>query len=214
MKTTLLALGTAAFMLAGTAACGGDEGGTGQASPSATATATSSATASHNEQDVMFAQMMIPHHRQAVQMSEIVADKSGNAEVKRLARQIEQAQAPEIETMTGWLKRWGATVPPEGGGAPSGGHGGHGDGGQDGAGQDGAGMPGMMTPEQMGELKKATGAGLDRMFLTMMIEHHEGAVAMAEDEQAKGADPEAKKLAGTIIKTQQDEIAKMRALLK
>ncbi|MFB4313087.1 DUF305 domain-containing protein [Actinomadura sp. 21ATH] len=108
--------------------------------------------------------------------------------------------------MTGWLRQWGADVPSEQGG--DGGHAGHG------GGHGGGEMPGMMTPAQMAKLGKATGAGLDRMFLTMMIEHHEGAVAMAEDEQAGGAHPAAREMAGTIIRTQRREIAEMRALLE
>ncbi|MFC5744029.1 DUF305 domain-containing protein [Actinomadura rugatobispora] len=201
MKTRILAIGATLLIGATAAACGGDDGtASGPVSPSAGAR-----TAQHNQQDVTFAQMMIPHHRQALEMSEAVAAKSTDAEVRRLAQQIEKAQGPEIATMTGWLRTWGATVPSENGSGHVGGHGGHGGGGE---------MPGMMTERQMADLEKAAGAARDRMFLTMMIEHHEGAIAMARDEQAKGAHPDARRLAGTIITAQQAEIAAMRALLK
>ncbi|MEW2355912.1 DUF305 domain-containing protein [Spirillospora sp. NPDC029432] len=208
MKRKLLIIGAAAVTLAGTAACGGEDGTAGAPATGAS-TGTAASQASHNRQDVTFAQMMIPHHRQAVQMSDMVIGKTRNAEVKALAEKIKKAQAPEIETMTGWLRQWGAEVPPE-----QGGDSGHGDQGSGHGGHGGHEMPGMMTPAQMAEMEKATGAGLDRMFLTMMIEHHEGAVAMAEDEQAKGAYPAAKAMAGTIIRTQRQEITEMRALLK
>ncbi|GAA3945399.1 DUF305 domain-containing protein [Actinomadura viridis] len=213
MRKLILVAGAVA--LVGTAACGGGDegtsGGSGHASPPAGA-ASSTPAARHNAQDVKFAQMMIPHHRQAVEMSKVVAARSGDPEVKRLAGQIERAQAPEISTMTGWLRQWGATVPPEDGGAGEGGHGGMDHGGMDHGGS-GGGMPGMMTGKQMADLGKATGAALDRMFLTMMIEHHEGAVVMAREEQSKGAHPDAKAMAAAIVRTQQTEIATMRGML-
>ncbi|MFF5260810.1 DUF305 domain-containing protein [Actinomadura viridis] len=212
MRKLILVAGAVA--LVGTAACGGGDegasGGSGHASPHAGA-ASSAPAARHNDQDVKFAQMMIPHHRQAVEMSKAVAAKSSDPEVKRLAGQIERAQAPEIATMTGWLRQWGATVPPEDGGAGEGGHGGMDPGGHGG---NGGGMPGMMTGKQMADLGKAKGAKLDRMFLTMMIEHHEGAVVMAREEQAKGAHPDAKAMAAAIVRTQEAEIAAMRGMLE
>ncbi|GAA4092795.1 DUF305 domain-containing protein [Actinomadura miaoliensis] len=197
-----------AVVLIGTAACGGgDDGGADGAAASASPSATASATARHNAQDVTFAQMMIPHHRQAVEMSRIVIKGSQDAQVRRLAQQIEKAQAPEIETMTGWLRAWGAEVPAEDDDMGAGGHGEHGAHG-------GGAMHGMMTEEQMEQLGRLKGERLDREFLTMMIEHHEGAVAMARQEQAKGADPAARNLAAAIIRTQQAEIDRMKALLK
>jgi uncharacterized protein (DUF305 family) len=213
--TTKFAM-VAAVVLIGTAACGGDDGGAGGAAAPATASATASAaapaTARHNAQDVTFAQMMIPHHRQAVEMTRIVLGKTRDPEIERLARQIEKAQSPEIETMTRWLRAWGAEVPAEDDGTGTGGHGGHeAHGGHD---AHGGAMPGMMTAEQMRRLGGLTGERLDREFLTMMIEHHEGAVTMARQEQAKGADPAARNLAASIIKTQQAEIDRMKTLLK
>ncbi|GLZ10122.1 lipoprotein [Actinomadura sp. NBRC 104425] len=207
MKTKFAVI--AAIVLIGTAACGGDDGGADGAAAPASGPATASATARHNAQDVTFAQMMIPHHRQAVEMTRIVIGKTKDPQIERLARQIAKAQSPEIETMTTWLRAWGAEVPAEDDAMGT-----SGDGGHSGHEAHGAAMHGMMTAEQMRKLSGLTGERMDRAFLTMMIEHHEGAVAMARQEQAKGADPAAKNLAASIIKTQQAEIDEMTTLLK
>ncbi|MDG9717163.1 DUF305 domain-containing protein [Streptomyces sp. DH24] len=188
------------------AACGGDgdggHGGHGASSPSAASSASADATAgAHNAQDVAFAQGMIPHHRQALEMARLAPDRAGSAEVKDLARRIEKAQDPEIRTMSGWLETWGEDVPRETPGADHSAHSGH------------SGMPGMMSEEDMAELEKASGKAFDAMFLTMMIEHHEGAVEMARTEKAEGRHGPAKKLAGAIATAQTEEIAEMNKLL-
>lgn len=152
--------------------------------------------ASHNEADVAFATGMIPHHQQALEMAEVAAERSADPKVKDLANRIEKAQDPEIEQMSGWLRDWGQPVP-----TPGGGHAGH------------SGMPGMMSDAEMGSLMKASGADFDRMFLEMMIRHHEGAIEMAKEEQDKGANAEAKQLAGSIATSQSAEIEEMRDLL-
>ncbi|GAA1550618.1 DUF305 domain-containing protein [Actinomadura kijaniata] len=187
----------------GTAACGGGGGTARDAHSPSSAPAATQAAGKYNAQDVMFAQMMIPHHRQAVEMSDIVLKGSTDPEIRKLAEQIRKAQGPEIETMTGWLREWGAPLPDDR--APATGHGGH---------EGHGGMAGMMTAAQMAEFRRLKGRELDRRFLTMMIEHHEGAVTMAKDEQAKGSHPAAKTMAGEIVRTQQQEITEMRGLLK
>ncbi|MFC7339974.1 DUF305 domain-containing protein [Saccharopolyspora griseoalba] len=149
----------------------------------------------HDEADVSFARGMVVHHQQAVEMSRLAADRAGSPQVRELAEQIEAAQGPEIERLEGWLRDWGA--------APAQ-HGGHGEDGQ---------MHGMMSAEQLHGLSRASGADFDRRFLSMMIEHHEGAVRMARTELDSGASPEAKRLAQGIIDTQQAEIDTMRGLL-
>ncbi|MFD8563590.1 DUF305 domain-containing protein [Streptosporangium canum] len=162
--------------------------------------------ASFNEADVTFAQTMITHHKQAVKMAELAEERAKNPEVKDLAAKIKAAQEPEIATMTGWLSEWGKPETPSGGEEhdmspmPSEGMGGHG-------------MPGMMTDEDMKKLEAAKGAEFDRMFLQMMTAHHKGAIEMAKTEQARGANPQAKKLAKTIETTQQAEIKEMQRLL-
>ena len=187
---------------------------TPSASTGATTEATSSASAEdmgeHNDADVMFAQMMIPHHKQAVEMSEMMLAKDGiSPEITDLATKIKDAQGPEIETMTGWLESWGEPMEPEGGmeGHDMGDMGSDADAGSMGS------MEGMMSEDQMSELDSAEGTEASRIFLESMTAHHEGAVSMAENEIENGQNPEAIELAETIVETQNAEIAEMEELL-
>ena len=136
-----------AAVLAFAAGCGGDNdsasSGNEQPAPSATASA-SAAASGHNEADVEFAQGMIPHHQQAVEMAELAGTRAANPKVKELGAKIAAAQAPEITQMTGWLTAWGASPP-----ATSGGHDMHGS------------MPGMMSDADMAALEKASGRDFD-----------------------------------------------------
>ena len=168
-------------------------------------TACSSKAKDHNAQDVAFAQGMIPHHQQAVEMSDMALAQASSAKVKDLATRIKLAQGPEIEQMKGWLSSWDEPLEAESGGMAGMNHGG-------GAMDDVAGM-GMMTDAQMQQLEGARGAEFDRMFLTMMIRHHEGAVTMARAELDKGKYPPAKQLAQAIVDAQQKEISEMQGLL-
>ncbi|WP_219415790.1 DUF305 domain-containing protein [Pseudonocardia nigra] len=198
----------AAVALAG---CGGEAAAPADSgSPPATSSAPTSTTAQADEQfneaDVRFAQMMIPHHRQAIEMAELAADRAQNQEVEALAEEVMAAQDPEIETMTGFLESWGAEVPADDSrGGMDHGDTGHGDMG---------GMSGMMTPEQMQQLRYASGPEFDRMFLEMMIAHHEGAVTDAERELAEGVNEQAKALASEITDAQTAEIERMQMLLQ
>ncbi|QRX93469.1 DUF305 domain-containing protein [Streptomyces noursei] len=196
--TMAAAAAVAALVLA---ACGGN-GSKGGGSPSPTATPsgpTASASAGqHNRADVAFAQGMIPHHRQAVVMANMAEQHASSGEVKSLAEKIRKAQQPEIDTMAGWLKAWGEQVPP----------------GQSGTGPGSpTGMPGMMSDQQMDALRDTTGAAFDKMFLTMMISHHQGAIKMANTEKQQGAYGPAKEMAGNIATSQTAEIAQMRKML-
>lgn len=155
--------------------------------------------AAHNQADVTFAQGMVPHHQQAVEMSRMAVDRAQSPEVKKLAEQIQAAQGPEIEKLNGWLKSWGAEAST---GMPGMDHGGHGGSGG-----------GMMSPEEMNELGQGSGAEFDQAFLSMMIKHHEGAIEMARTELSAGQYPEAKQMAQQIIDTQQAEIDTMKQLL-
>ncbi|MEO7351582.1 MAG: DUF305 domain-containing protein [Marmoricola sp.] len=160
-----------------------------------------SGAADFNEADVTFAQSMIPHHEQAVQMAKMAKMHASTPEVKNLADKIESAQGPEIKTMKGWLKDWGKS---ESSGSM---------GGMDhGSGSD-MDMPGMMSGDEIAGLNKATGATFDKMFLTMMIAHHTGAIEMAKTEQSKGKNADAKALAKTIEAAQTTEIAEMKKML-
>ncbi|MGW6735699.1 DUF305 domain-containing protein [Streptomyces sp. NPDC055013] len=198
---------TAALVLS--ACAGGDHSDTASGthpSSSTSADATAGATAgAHNAQDVSFAQGMIPHHRQAVEMAGLAADRASSARVKDLAARIEKAQDPEIRTMSGWLKTWGEDVPSAAPGTDgmdhSGGHGGD------------SGMAGMMDQKDMDRLAKSSGKAFDSLFLTMMVEHHEGAVEMAGAEKAKGRYAPATALADDVVTAQTAEIGEMNKLL-
>jgi uncharacterized protein (DUF305 family) len=186
MRKTLTAALLAASLLT-LAACGSDD--------------KAGSEAGHNDADVTFAQQMIPHHRQAVEMAQLAGTRTTDEEVKELAADIEAAQDPEIKIMTGWLESWGEDVPAD-----------------DMSGMDSGDMSmdemeGMMSPEEMGDLEAASGAEFDRMFLTMMIEHHEGAIKMAKTEQEAGEYPDATALAEDIETAQTAEITTMNELL-
>ncbi|MGY0059905.1 DUF305 domain-containing protein [Streptomyces sp. LZ34] len=202
-RTALIAAAATAALSLTLTACGSDDdGGSGHSGHDSTKT-TASAGASapsgkHNKADVSFAQGMIPHHRQAVEMADLAATRASSAQVKKLAADVKKAQDPEIRTMSGWLKSWGEDVPEA---MPGMDHSQH------------EGMPGMMGSKDMEELKKASGAAFDTAFLKMMIEHHKGAVEMAGTEKQKGAYGPAKTMADDIIKTQNEEITQMNKLL-
>lgn len=164
----------------------------------------SSESEDFNAADVTFAQDMIPHHRQATEMAALAEGRTSNPEVLDLAAKIEAAQEPEIETMTGWLESWGEDVPDDMSGMS-----------QDMAGMDhsGGSMSGMMSAEEMNALEAAEGAAFDEMFLTMMIEHHKGAIEMAKAQQEDGKFPAAVELATKIESDQAAEIETMESLL-
>lgn len=170
------------------------------APPSTSAAPSTSATPApgpHNEADVMFATMMIPHHQQAIEMSDMLLAKDGvDAEVTQLGRQIKDAQAPEITQMSGWLAGWGENPSPSS------------------IAMDHDMGDGMMSETEMDALDQATGAEAAKLFLTGMIKHHQGAITMAEQELTDGQNPEAKQLAQEIIDAQQAEIATMNTLLE
>lgn len=149
--------------------------------------------ADHNGADTMFAQMMIPHHEQAVVMSDMMLAKDGlDPRVQELAAKIKTAQGPEIEKMDNWLAAWGEPREMSGHHA----------------------MDGMLSDEDLAQLDSATGDEAAKLFLSQMIEHHEGAVEMAEDEVADGSNPDAVKLAQDIVADQNAEIAEMKDLLQ
>lgn len=147
-----------------------------------------------NDADVTFLQMMYPHHEQAVDMADLVPTRSQNQQVLDLAANIKKAQDPEMTQISALLQHLGKPAPSA---DASMGHG----------------MPGIMSPEQMSSLAALSGPDFDRMWLEMMINHHTGAIDMAETEQATGTNPEAKKLANSIISAQQSEIDQMKAIL-
>lgn len=184
-------LGAAALILA---ACGNDGDGRNRLSQ-------------HNDADVTFAQDMIPHHAQAIVMSKMASKRATDPDLRQLAADIQAAQGPEIEQMSGWLEAWGEDVPD--GMGMDGDH----DMGDMGPMMDGD-MPGMMSDRQMMNLDKSSGSTFDRMWLQMMIRHHEGAIDMAKVEQKNGRSTEAIELATTIESAQAAEIALMKSMLE
>jgi len=208
MNKKFLALSTTA--VAAALALAGCSTGTGSTAPSSSAAAGSSmpgtdhgssgmmssnsptASADHNAADTMFTQGMIPHHEQAVEMSAMMLQKKDiPAAVTDLATRIEAAQAPEIETMTGWLKGWNESATM-------------------GAGHS---MDGMMGDDDLKKLEAAQGTEAAKLFLTQMIAHHEGAVMMAKTETAQGQNADAIKLSKAIVTAQEAEIQEMKDLL-
>ncbi|MBF6298997.1 DUF305 domain-containing protein [Nocardia amamiensis] len=180
---------------------GDDQGGTaGTTTPGETMPGTTQQTpgqADYNDADVTFLQMMYPHHAQAVQMADMVPSRSQNQQVLDLAAAIKAAQQPEMAQISALLQQFGKPAPTANHGMPG-----------------MPGMPGMMSPESMASLQSMSGSEFDRMWLSMMIEHHRGAIEMAQTELANGKNPEARKLAETVISTQQSEIDQMQRMLQ
>ncbi|MDH6237865.1 DUF305 domain-containing protein [Cryobacterium sp. CG_9.6] len=171
------------------------------ASPSGADAPSTSASASFNDADVSFAQGMLPHHEQAVEMSDVLLAKDGiDQQVLDLATQIKAAQEPEIAQLTEWLSTWGAESTSSS---------------SDMSGMSGMdeGMSGMMSQDDMDALDSATGTEAGTLFLEQMTMHHEGAIQMAQLELDDGTNVDAKEMATAIIKTQTDEIAVMKELL-
>jgi uncharacterized protein (DUF305 family) len=231
-RTTLIGAG-AVVALVVTAGCsnsgdaGSEQSTEHTASPNATAAATTTAPSGeqHNDADVAFAQHMIPHHQQAVEMSDMVLGKQGiDPRVTELANQIKAAQGPEIEKMQEWLTQWGSPQMPMPSGMPD--HGNmpmpSGDMPGQGSMPTTSGMPsmsgmpgmsGMMSEQDMAALQNAQGVEASKLFLTQMITHHEGAITMAQTEIKDGQYPAAVELARAIVAAQQKEIDTMKGIL-
>lgn len=149
---------------------------------------TPEANSQFSAEDISFAEMMIPHHEQAILMSDIALTNSTSDEILALARDIKAAQAPEIEQMGSWQ------------GVRSSMHMGHM-------------MDGMLSDEEIEKLRDSEGVTFDRLFLEGMIAHHKGAITMAKM-VLNSKNPEVSALAASIIKTQEEEILFMEELLK
>ena len=198
-------------LLALTACAGGGVGGDTASAPASTSADASAesgtnappepgadAPADEGERsaaDVMFVRMMIPHHEQAIEMSDIMLAKPDvPADVTALAEEIKAGQNPEIDQMEAWLDQWGQ--PP----GPRDGHRGHGGGG-------------MLSADELQQLFDAEGTDAARLYLEQMIAQHEGAIDMAQGEVSDGTYQPTVDLARSIIDTQQQEIARMREML-
>ena len=194
MRRRVLMIGAAglAALLTMTACSSSDNksatSGTSSAGSSAAANSTP-ATGAHNQADVTFAQGMIPHHEQhCIQMSDIILGKQGiDPRVVQLANQIKAEQGPEIQQMKSWLSQWGQPATSM--------------------------APGMMTDQDMTALQNAQGVDASKQFLTGMIQEHQAAIAMTEDEIKSGQYPPAVALANSIVTNHQQEITTMQGIL-
>lgn len=241
MKRKTLAVGAATLAaLVTVGACSNTS--TTQEAPSSSVSAPSSASATgaHNQADAMFTQHMIPHHQQAIEMSDMLLGKQGiDPRVLDLAKQIKAAQAPEIEQMQTWLTQWGmptmpmmpgmddmpghsgmpsasASATPSESGAPTSMMPGM-PGMSDMPGMPGMsgmpGMDGMMSEEDMAALQNAQGVEAAKLYLTQMVKHHQGAITMAQNEIKGGQYPDTVALARSIVTSQQQEIDTMNKIL-
>ncbi|MDP9736108.1 DUF305 domain-containing protein [Curtobacterium sp. 260] len=198
--TTTRTLAIAAALTLGLtlASCSaGSSSSDADSSSSSSSTSTASASASaHSDQDVMFAQMMLPHHKQAVEMSDMLLAKGSGVDtgVTDLAKQIKAEQSPEIKQLTSWLKSWGE--PTESGHLGM-----------------GHSMSGMMSDSDMSDLDKSSAKNAGQLYLEQLVQHHEGAVDMAKTEVTKGANIDAVRMAKSIVSGQTEQITQMKDML-
>lgn len=191
------------------AACGSSSDSSTETSSGAAMTTASAAGSgvsttydgTFNDADVVFAQNMIAHHQQAIDMAGLALDPTASAstEVKDLAQRINDAQGPEVSMMSGWLEHWHEPMTMD-----------------TGAGHDMDSMhgaSGMMSAEDMDRLMQLSGPEFDRAWLEGMIEHHQGAITMAEQIKGEGENPDVKALADQVIADQQREMDEMNTLL-
>jgi uncharacterized protein (DUF305 family) len=157
-----------------------------------------SRSAEHNAADVAFAEGMIPHHRQAVDMTAMVPSRSTNPDLLVMATHISSDQQAEILTMKGLLAQWGVQD------APS-----H----ENPADHSGMHIAGMVDDATLNKIQSLSGPSFDALWMTSMISHHQGAISMARNEIDQGRSSDAIKLATMIISAQQREIAQMNHLL-
>ncbi|MEF9902330.1 DUF305 domain-containing protein [Streptomyces sp. P9-A2] len=147
---------------------------------------------SPNSADVSYTRMMIEHHSQALEMTELVPDRAESTKIVKLAERIAASQQPEIKMMEGWLTTHGKSGKADG--------------------HDHATMPGMATPAQLKNLRAAEGKAFDQLFLTLMITHHEGAITMATEVKAQGNNIRIEEMADDVVAQQTSEITRMRSL--
>lgn len=190
-KTSRIIAGVAlTFSLAACSSSGGDSG-------SGDTVDTVADSGDFNDADVMFAQMMIPHHEQAIELSDIALDPTVGAgeAVRNLATQIKGAQDPEITLMKSLLTGWGEGTE------------------MDSSKDHSDMMSGMLSTDDLAALSALRGAAFDRAWMEAMIAHHEGAIEMALDVLSDGSSPSVKTLADAIVSGQEAEIETMKQLL-
>ncbi|MFF5217359.1 DUF305 domain-containing protein [Micromonospora sp. NPDC000442] len=147
----------------------------------------------HNNADVRFVTMMIPHHEQALVMARLAPERGENPQLKIIADRILAAQGPEIKVLEAWLADRGLD--------------------RDSGGDHRHGMSGMQSAEALNRLTAARGAEFDRMFVDMMTDHHQGAIDMGKEALTLGSDVTVNELAGSVVVEQGVEINRMRQAL-
>jgi uncharacterized protein (DUF305 family) len=203
MKKVSGRIAAAGLLALAAAGCGASARTTEGGSAPPAAAAAGSAQRGHTGADVRFLHGMIAHHAQALAMTELVPSRTERRDMRLLAERIEVSQRDEIAAMRRWLERRGERAP-----AADPHHAHHGGGHAE--------MPGMVSPEQLGQLAAASGPGFDRLFLELMIHHHEGALTMVEGLLASpgsGQDAELYQMVSEIDADQRTEIARMRRML-
>jgi len=176
-------------------ACGGHD--MSDMSTGSTDTNVTNSESGFNDADVMFAQMMIPHHEQALELADMALDPTlmASEQVKALASQIKAAQDPEIDVMTQWLTEWDQPL-------------------MDMSEDHSMAMEGMLSIDELGALGQLTGEEFDQAWVSAMIAHHKGAIKMADTVKAEGESALVQELADAIIQAQKSEIDPLELLLK
>jgi len=176
-------------------ACGGHD--MSDMSTGSTDTNVTNSESGFNDADVMFAQMMIPHHEQALELADMALDPTlmASEQVKALASQIKSAQDPEIDVMTQWLTEWDQPL-------------------MDMSEDHSMAMEGMLSIDELGALGQLTGEEFDQAWVSAMIAHHKGAIKMADTVKAEGESALVQELADAIIQAQKSEIDTLELLLK
>ena len=176
-------------------ACGGHD--MSDMSTGSTDTNVTNSESGFNDADVMFAQMMIPHHEQALELADMALDPTlmASEQVKALASQIKAAQDPEIDVMTQWLTEWDQPL-------------------MDMSEDHSMAMEGMLSIDELGALGQLTGEEFDQAWVSAMIAHHKGAIKMADTVKAEGESALVQELADAIIQAQRSEIDTLELLLK
>jgi uncharacterized protein (DUF305 family) len=178
------------------AACSGASQNMSDMSTDSIGTNATSSESSFNDADVMFAQMMIPHHEQAIELADMALDPTlmAGEQVKTLASQIKSAQDPEIDLMTQWLTDWKKPL-------------------MDMSEEHDMSMDGMLSVDEIAALGQLMGEEFDQAWATAMIAHHKGAIKMAETVKEDGKSTLVEDLANLIMQEQQSEIAVLKTLL-
>lgn len=179
------------------AACGGESHNMSDMSTDSTGAGATGSESSFNDADVMFAQMMIPHHEQALELADMALDPTlmASEQVKALASQIKAAQDPEIDLMTQWLTEWDQPL-------------------MDMSEDHSMTMDGMLSVDELGALGQMSGEEFDQAWASAMIAHHQGAIEMADTVKEEGESALVQELADAIIQAQKLEINTLELLLK